>query len=128
MNRPAVAPPAPLVVALSLAAIEGLLLVGYAVLELVNTASGRWVMGLTTAAWFLLCGVGLIVCAVALRNGSSWARSPVVLTQLIGFGVAWSFRGGNTTAVSAALVTVGVIVLIGLLHPQSIDYLSDEEA
>lgn len=103
-------------------------MVGYAILELVNTAGTRLAMGLTTSAFFAMYGVGLVVCALALRKGSSWARSPVVLTQLIGFGVAWSFRGGHTSAVAAALFAVGAITLVGILHPQSVDFLADEES
>ena len=127
MKHPVAAPPAPLVVALSLAAIEGVLLIGYGILELANTVGSRPAVGLTTAAFFGLYGAGLVFCAYALHRGSSWARSPGLLAQLIQLGVAWSFRGGSTVAVAAALLTVAVVTLIGLLHPQSIDYLSDEE-
>ena len=128
MNRPVNQAPAPLVVALSLAAVQGLLLVGYAVLELAHTASTRLAMGLTTSAFFAVYGVGLLVCAWALHRGRSWARSPVVLTQLIAFGIAWSFRGEGTTGVAAVLFAVGVVVLVGVLHPRSIDHLADDGA
>lgn len=128
MNPPARQTPAPLVVALSLAAVQGLLLVGYAVLELANTASTRLAVGLTTSAFFAMYGVGLLACAWALHRGRSWARSPVVLTQLIAFGIAWSFRGEGTTGVAAALFAVGVVVLVGVLHPRSIEHLAEDDA
>jgi hypothetical protein len=118
--------PAPLVVAASLVAVEGLLVVGYGVLEAASLTVGRLTMGLTTAVFFLGYGAGLLVCAWALRGLRSWARSPVVLAQLIQLGLAWSFRGGETTYVAVGLALAAVVVLVGVLHPASIDALSGE--
>ncbi len=123
----ALRPPAPLVVAASLAAVEGLVLVGYGVLELFHTSGSRWVMGLTTSVWFLAYGAALMVGAWALHRGRSWARSPVVLAQLIQLGVAWSFRSGETRSLAAGLVVVSLITLVGILHPASTEFLSDED-
>jgi hypothetical protein len=47
----------------------------------------------------------------------------VLLTQLIGLGLAWNFRGHDTLPVAVGLVVVAVVVLAGLLHPRSIDAL-----
>ena len=58
--------PAPLVVAAALVAVEGLLLVGYAVLEALAISTGRVTMGATTAAFFLAYGAGLLLCAWGL--------------------------------------------------------------
>jgi hypothetical protein len=118
--------PAPLVVAASLVAVEGLLVVGYGVLEAASLTVGRLTMGLTTAVFFLGYGAGLLVCAWALRGLRSWARSPVVLAQLIQLGLAWSFRGGETTYVAVGLALAAVVVLVGVLHPASIEALSGE--
>ena len=57
---------------------------------------------------------------------ASWARSPVVLAQLIQLGLAWSFRGGETTWIAIALAVVAVVVVAGVLHPASIEALSDD--
>ena len=90
--------PAPLVVAASLVAVEGLLLLGYAVL--------------------------LLASARAVARGQSWGRSPIVLTQLIQLGLAWSFRDGSTLLVAVALAVIALVVLAGILNPASIDALS----
>ncbi len=124
--RPSVNRPAPLVVAASLVAVEGLLLLAFAVLELASLDSDRLAMGATTSIFFLAYGAGLLLCAWSLVRGQSWARSPVVLTQLIGLGVAWSFRGGDTTAVAVAIAVVAVVVLVGLFHPASLTALADD--
>ncbi|MBA2956643.1 hypothetical protein GON03_01240 [Nocardioides sp. MAH-18] len=127
MSRPATAP-APLLVAASLVAVEGLLLLGYAVLEVASVDSDRVAVAATTGLFFLAYGVGLLVCARGLSRRRSWARSPVVLAQLIQLGVAWSFWGGSTTAVAIAVALVAVIVLVGVFHPASIEALEAADA
>jgi hypothetical protein len=117
--------PPTLVVAASLTAVEGLLLLGYAVLELANVSSERVEVAVTTALFFTAYGALLLVSARALYRRQSWARSLVVLTQLILLGLAWSFRGGDTTAVAVACAVVALVVLAGLLSPSSVEALSD---
>jgi hypothetical protein len=124
--RPSASRPAPLVVAASLVAVEGLLLLVLAVLEVASIDSDRIALGVTTSIFFLGYGAGLLLCAWSLVRGSSWARSPAVLTQLIGLGVAWSFRGGETTGVAVAIAVVAVVVLVGLFHPASMVALADD--
>ena len=119
--------PAPLVVAASLVAVEGLLLLGYAVLELASTSSDRVAVAVTTAVFFAAYGGLLLAAAWAVTHGRSWARSPIVLAQLIQLGVAWSFRGGGTTVAAAVLALVAVLVLVGLLVPSSIAALDERE-
>jgi hypothetical protein len=123
--RPAV--PAPLVVATSLAAVEGALLVLYGVVELTAVEGAKAVMGVSTALFFLLYGLGLIFCAWKTHRRESWARSPVVMAQLIQLGVAWSFWGGSSTPAAVALGLVALVVLVGIFHPASLAALSDED-
>jgi len=113
-------------VAASLAGLEGTLLTLYGVLELFNLSGTRAVMGLTTAAFFGVYGVGLLWCAWSVYRGSSWARSPLVMAQLIQLGVAASFWGHGTTLISIFLGLIAVLVVVGLLHPASIDALSHD--
>lgn len=107
--------------------MEGSALLVYGVLELFNVSSGRVVMGLTTALFFAAYGAALIWAAWAMRRGASSARSPIVFTQLLLLGLAWSFRGGETTPISIGLVVIALIVLAGSLHPASVAYLTDED-
>jgi hypothetical protein len=118
--------PAPLVVAASLVAVEGVVLVALAILELASLSSQRLTMGVTTAGFFAGYGAALLLFAWSVRQGRSWARSPIVLAQLIQLGIAWSFRGGDTTLVAVALAVVALVVVVGLLHPASIDALDDD--
>src|SRR5689334_14087201 len=53
-------PPSPLVVAASLVAVEGLLLLAYGVLEAANVHADRVAMGVTTAAFLAALGLMLV--------------------------------------------------------------------
>ena len=117
--------PAPLRVAASLTAVEAVLLLGYAVAELFSFSSGKAAVTLTTSAFFALYGGALLICAWGLVGGRPGHAVPVVLAQLIQLGVAWSFRGGDTTVVAVALAVVALIVIVGVLHPASIAHLDD---
>jgi hypothetical protein len=113
-------------VAASLVAVEGLLVVTYAVLEAASVHSDRVAMGVTTSLFFALLGGVLIACAWFVFRGRAWARSPIVVSQLLFLGLAWSFFGGSTTWVSVVLGVVALVVLFGLLHPASIQALTDQ--
>ena len=108
-----------------MAGIEGLVLVGYAVLLLFSLSSDRLTMGITSSVFLLAYGAGLMWCAWVVTRGSSWARSPIVLAQLIQLGTAFSFWGEDTRVIAVALAVSAMIVLLGLLHPASIDALAD---
>jgi hypothetical protein len=116
------------VVATSLAAVEGAMLVLYGVVELAAVEGAKAVMGVSTALFFLVYGVGLVFCAWKTHRLQSWARSPVVMAQLIQLGVAWSFWGGSSTPAAVALALVALVVLVGIFHPDSLAALSDDDA
>ena len=120
--------PSPLVVAASLAGLEGVLLLGYGVAELASLSGQRLTMGLTTGVFFIGYGAVLTWCAWSITRGKSWARSPIVLAQLIQLGVAFSFWGGQTTVVAVVLVVAAAVTVVGLLHPKSVGYLADQPA
>jgi hypothetical protein len=113
------------VVAASLVAVEGGLLLLLAVLELRSLTSERASMAVTVTVFFLVYGAGLLLCARAVTRGQSWARSPIVLAQLIQLGVAWNYRDGATTGIAVGLAVTAVVVVAGLLHPASVEALAE---
>src|SRR4051812_4158306 len=94
-----------------------------AVLELASVSSGRLTMGVSTSIFFLGYGAALLVCAWAVHRLVSWARSPIVLTQLIQLGVAWSFAGGGTRWVAVVLAVLALGVLAAMLAPSTTEVL-----
>jgi asparagine N-glycosylation enzyme membrane subunit Stt3 len=118
-------PPPPLVVAAGLVGVEGLVMLGYGVLEAADIHASRAAMGASTALLFLALGVGLCWFGWVVVRGGAWARSPIVVAQVIFLGLAWSFRGGSTTWVAVVMAVVALVVLAGVLHPASIAALGD---
>jgi hypothetical protein len=103
--------------------VEGLLIGIFGLAEALDLDSDRLVMGVTTGVFFLAYGVGLMVCAWGMHTLRPWSRGPVLLAQLISLGLAWNFRSGDTLPVAIGLVVLAALVLVGLLHPRSIDAL-----
>jgi hypothetical protein len=117
----------PLLLAAGVTGLEAVVLVVLAVAEVFSLASSKLTMGVSTSLFFVVYGVALGVFAWLLGRLHSWTRAPVVLTQLIQLGVAWSFRSGATTAVAALLAVLAVVVLAGIFHPASVRALADPE-
>jgi hypothetical protein len=108
-----------------LVAVEGVLIVVLGVLEIFALSAGRLTMGLTTALFFVVYGVGLVLCGWAITRGRAWARGPILLAQLIQLGLAWSFRDSPTTLVAVAIAVVAAVVLAGMLHPATLAALEE---
>ncbi|WP_193611904.1 hypothetical protein [Nocardioides lijunqiniae] len=116
--------PPQLVVAASLAAVQGVLLVLLAVLEVAHVSAEHLSLGVTTSVFFAVYGAALVGCAWALTRQQSWARGPVLLTQLIQLGLAWNLRDYPGLAVPMAVVAA--IVIAGIIHPASMAVLADD--
>ena len=118
--------PGPLLVAASVAALEGVVIAVLGLLEVASLTSGRLTMGLTTAVFFAAYGALLMFCGWQLTRSAPWARAPVLLAQLIQLGLAWGFREGDTLPVAVALAVVAVVALAALFHPASTRALDQE--
>jgi hypothetical protein len=111
--------PFTIVMAAALLALEALIGLGYAVLEVGQVRMTRAAVGVGVAILMASFGLLLLVVARGVFRGRRWSRGPAVATQLILLPIAWSFRGGMTTWVSVALAVLAIAVLVGVLHPQS---------
>ena len=118
--------PAPLLVAAALVAVEAMVLILLGLAEVLALSGERVTMGVTTAAFFLVYGAGLVLCALSVSRLKSWARAPIVVAQLIQVLVAWSFRGGSTTSVAIGVGVVALLVLLAIFHPDSRAALDDD--
>ncbi len=117
-------PPMPLLVAAVLVALEGVGLVGLAVVGLLDIVSSRIEVGLSVSVFFAAYGAALIACAWALTRAQGWARGPVLLTQLIQLGIAWNVR--ENPLVALPLAVAAVVALVAVLQPASIQALMGE--
>jgi hypothetical protein len=118
--RAAESTPPPLRAAAAVVFLEAVVLAAQGAAELVATVGERIVLGATTSVFFLAYGAGLAVCAHALFRRRSWARAPVLVTQLLQLAVAWSFLGGATTWVSTVLAVLAVVTIAGIFAPSSL--------
>jgi hypothetical protein len=111
--------PLTIVVAATLLALEGLVGLAYAGLEVGQIRMSRAEVGVGVA--ILMAGFGLILLLVArgVFLGRRWSRGPAVAAQLILLPIAWSFKGGGTTWASIVLAVLAIAVLVGVLHPRS---------
>ena len=118
--------PATITTAVVLVGLEALALVVVSVLDLANLSSDQLTMGTTAALFLLLYAAALLLCGYGLWTLRSWARSPVVLAQLIQLGLAWDSR--HNAAIAVPLAVVAIVVLVAILAPVSLAALepSDE--
>jgi len=115
--------PPPLTVAISVVAVQGLGMLLLAVLQLASVDAERTAVGVSNAVFFGAYGALLLGAAWALRRRTTWARGPVLLTQLICLGLAWGVRD---LVVLAVLMAVSAVVTIaGLVHPDSMEALGE---
>lgn len=111
--------PPQLVGAAALAAVEGLVALGFGVAEIFQVRLFRAVVGVGVAVFMIGFAALLLAAARGLLHLRRWARAPVVVVQLIMLPVGWSFRGGQTTPVAAAMIIVALLTLVLILHPRS---------
>jgi len=118
----------PLSVAASVVALEALIYGVFAVTEFSVTDPDNPAVGITTGIFFVVFAGFLGFCGLALYRLRSWARAPVVMTQIIQIPVAISFWGGGwTTTVSIVALVLSGIVLAGVFHPDSLEALENHD-
>jgi len=111
--------PLTVVVAAVLLALEALIALAYAALEIGQVRVSRAVVGVGVTILMASFGVFLLFVARSVFRGKRWSRGPAVATQLILLPLALSFAGGGTTWVSVGLAGLAIAVLVGVLHPRS---------
>jgi hypothetical protein len=106
-------------VAAALLALEALIALAYAAVEIGQVQMTRAALGIGVTILMACFGLLLLLVARGVFLGKRWSRGPAVATQLILLPIAWSFRGGATTWAGIILAVLAIAVLIGVLHPRS---------
>jgi hypothetical protein len=112
----------------ALVALEAAALILLAAVELGSLDYDRLALGVTATAFFVLYAAALGACAYGLWQAKRWSRSPVVLTELIALGVAWSFSGGTTLWVTVVLGSLAIATLVCVFLPASTEALTSPPA
>ncbi|MEU8224841.1 hypothetical protein [Kribbella sp. NPDC048915] len=124
-DSPAAAVPRPLKVAAAVVAVEGLVLIVLGIAEALTIQSARLGQGITTAAFFLVYGVALVLVAFrGLWRAARWSRGPTVFTQLIQLLVAYSVWNGGGRAIAAGLAVLAIAVLVCVFQKASTEALT----
>jgi hypothetical protein len=116
-----------LVTAAAVVSLEALTFGILAVFELLDVSSGRVGLGVGATAFLLLIAGGLAWAASRVAVGESWARSPLVLAQLVQLGLAWNFRG-DPAWLAPAIALPALVVLACLLAPPVTRALAADQA
>ena len=111
--------PFTIVVAAALLALEALIALAYAAVEIGQVEMTRAALGIGVTILMACFGLLLLLVARGVFLGNRWSRGPAVATQLILLPIAWSFRGGATTWAAIILAALAIAVLVGVLHPRS---------
>ena len=111
--------PVTLIVAATLLALEAVIALVYAVIEIAQVRITQTGLGIGVTIMMACFGLLLLLVARGVFLGKRWSRGPAVATQLILLPIAWSFKGGSTTWVSVMLAALAIAVLVGVLHPRS---------
>lgn len=88
-----------------------------AVLDLADVSDDRLGFGVGAGVLLATYGVGQLFAAWRLTRAEPWARSPLIVTQLIQLLLAWNLRGGDTTWIAAVMAVLAVAALVCLLAP-----------
>jgi hypothetical protein len=116
-----------LVSAAAVVCLEALTYGVLAVLELLAVSSDRVGLGVGTTIFLLVVAAGLAWAASRVALGEAWARSPLVLAQLVQLGLAWNFRG-DPAWLAPVIALPAVVVLACLLAPPVTRALADDQA
>lgn len=111
--------PARLTVAAALAAVEGLVLVGFGVYVLIMGLAGNpespeqaETLGITVLALALLP----LLAARGLWLRRRWSRGPAMITQLMALPVAWTLvQNGGALIIVGLLTALAAVAVLGLL-------------
>jgi hypothetical protein len=89
-----------------------------AVVNLLNIEPGHRSLAVGIALAFTAYAALLVTAGIGLARRRTWARGPVLFSQLVVLLTAWGSRGIPLAAV--ALAVAGVAAIAGLVHPSSI--------
>lgn len=125
---PRTAVPTPVRLAGWIAAAQGLVGVGVAVVLVIRAIGGHReesvvISGYGTAVWFAILGGGLLAAGLGLLRGRRWGRGLVVIVELLLLFVAWYVGVGSRQYLAGiALALVCGFALVSLFRREAIEW------
>lgn len=107
--------------------LQALVMLVLVVEQIFSYSSDRAGLAFSNMAVFALWAALLIGCGLGLLRLNSVARAPLMAVELLQLGVAYDFFRGETVWIGAAIVVSTLVVVIGVLHPASIEAIADAE-
>ncbi|MDX6277963.1 MAG: hypothetical protein QOJ72_2091 [Nocardioidaceae bacterium] len=87
------------------------------VLDVADLSGDRLGFGIGSGVLLTIYGAGQAWAVWRVTLGDAWARSPVVVTQLIQLLLAWNLRNSDSKWVGVLMGVAAVIALVCLLAP-----------
>lgn len=87
------------------------------VLDAADLSGKRLGFGIGAGVLLASYGAGQAWAAWRVTRGDGWARSPLIVTQLIQLLLAWNLRTSDTRWLAALMAISGVVTLACLLAP-----------
>lgn len=119
--------PRPLAIGVGMTLFQAAVMVVLVVEQVFSFSSERAGLAFSNMAVFALWAALLIGCAMGLLKLNSVARAPLMAVQLLQLGVAYDFFRGETVWIGACIVASVLVVVVGVLHPASIEAVSAAE-
>mgnify|MGYP007126061647 CR=1 FL=1 len=114
--------PGTLRVSALLVGLEALVLIGVGGWLLVGTLvepPRQVAPAVTSAAFLMIAGFGMVPLAYGIRRARRWARAPVAVVQLLTLPISWQLLEQPTTAGGMTMLIVAVLVLVLTFLPSS---------
>lgn len=116
-----------LLTATSIVAIEALVYAVFGVIAIASVSAGEAGDSIGIGLFLLAYGLAQLFAASKLLKWHSWARGPLVFTQLIQVGLAWGLRDSDRPWLAVLMAVPAVVALGCLLAPAVTRALLDEE-
>ena len=116
-----------LFIAAVIVSAESVTFIVLAGLDLAQLSGDRVGFGIGVGLLLAAYGAGQVWAAWRVTQGDAWARSPLVVTQLIQLLLAFNLRGGDADWLAALMAGSALVVLGCLLAPPVTRALSDDD-
>ncbi|MBC7595979.1 MAG: hypothetical protein H7288_18945 [Kineosporiaceae bacterium] len=116
------------VIAVFVVAIEAVAYVVLAVLAVADISGDAIGTGIGIALFLVLYGLAQLFAAWKLLSWHSWARGPLLFTQLVQLGLAWGLRDSKEQWLAILMAISAAVALGCLIAPAVTRALLDDDA